>query len=61
MTNIRKSYGCKPYALVCIYEDNPNDVQVIEYFYAPDPAFDLADELNKKNIIGRKYEVMKYE
>ena len=61
MNNIRKTYGHKPYALVCIHEDNPKDVQVIEYFYAPDPAFDLADELNKRNIIGRKYEVMKYD
>ena len=59
--NLKKSYNPKPYALVCIHDDNINDVQVIEYFYAPDPAFDLADELNRKKIIGRKYEVMKYE
>lgn len=61
MNDIRKTYGHKPYALVCVHEDNPNDVQVIEYFYAPDPAFDLADELNKRNIAGKKYEVMKYD
>jgi hypothetical protein len=61
MSEFRKTYGHKPYALVCIHADNPEDVQVIEYFYAPDPAADLADELNKRNIIGRKYEVMKFD
>lgn len=58
---MKKSYGHKPYAVVCIYDDNQKDVQVIDYFYAPDPAFELVDKLNKKNITGRKYEVMKYE
>jgi hypothetical protein len=61
MQVIRKSLGHKPYAVVRVYADNFEDVAVIEYFYAPDPAFDLADELNKKKIVGQKYEVMKYE
>jgi hypothetical protein len=61
MQSIKKSFGFKPYAVVCIHADNLEDMAVIEYFYAPDPAFDLADELNKKRIVGQKYEVMKYE
>ena len=51
----------KPYALVCVYDNDPEDYQVIECFYAPDAALDLADVLNKYGIIGRKYEVMKFD
>ena len=51
----------KPYALVCVYNNNPEDYQAIEYFYAPDAALDLANVLNKYGIIGRKYEVMKFD
>jgi len=61
MNKITKTYGHKPYAVVCVHKDNPEDNKIIEYFYAPDPAVDLADELNKRNIIGRKYEVHKYD
>jgi len=62
MNKIAKTYkDHKPYALVCVYDKNPEDYQVIECFYAPDVALDLADELNKHGIIGRKYEVMKFD
>ena len=62
MKEITKTYeDHKPYALVCVYNNNPEDYQAIEYFYAPDAALDLANVLNKYGIIGRKYEVMKLE
>jgi hypothetical protein len=62
MNKITKTYeDHKPYALVCVHKDNPENNQVIEYFYAPDVPLDLADELNKRNIAGTKYEVMKFD
>jgi hypothetical protein len=62
MKEITKTYeDHKPYALVCVYNNNPEDYQAIEYFYAPDAALDLANILNKYGIIGRKYEVMKFD
>jgi hypothetical protein len=62
MNKITKTYeDHKPYALVCVYDNNPEDYQAIEYFYAPDAALDLANILNKYGIIGRKYEVMKFD
>jgi len=62
MNKIAKTYeDHKPYALVCVYNNNPEDYQAIEYFYAPDAALDLANVLNKYGIIGRKYEVMKFD
>jgi hypothetical protein len=50
----------KPYALVCVYNDDPIFFRVVDYFYAPDQAFDLADELNKSNIPDSKYKVIKF-
>jgi hypothetical protein len=62
MNKIAKTYeDHKPYALVCVYDKNPEDYQVIECFYAPDVPLDLAEELNKRNIAGTKYEVMKFD
>jgi|688.fasta_scaffold1128755_2 hypothetical protein len=61
MNKIAKTYeDHKPYALVCVYTDDPIFFRVVDYFYAPDPAFDLADELNKSNIPDSKYKVIKF-
>ena len=49
------------YAVVCIHPDNPNDVQVIEYFSDIDEANVLVSQLNSKKSADGKFCLMQYD
>ena len=60
ITTMKIKFEAKPFAVVCMWKDNPNDFAVIEYFYHLELALEFANKKNRKNKENCKYEVMEY-